>query len=237
MVHPLLADSESMHNYRSREIRDMINVLIVEDNRDVRRSLINILKNESEISVIGEADNGIQAVESAKTLLPDLILMDIRLPGQDGFQASKQIKKSCSRWKEIKILILSTFYDDNFVLKAQQSGVDGYLLKGITFDKLASAIKNTCNGFVTLDRVIYDRQNKMTLDSTNDTTALKKLSKAELEILKLIVTGEKNSAIATDLFLTEGTVRNYISKMLMKLECKNGRDLAVFGMKAGLWSQ
>ena len=237
MVHPLLADSESMHNYRSREIRDMINVLIVEDNRDVRRSLINILKNESEISVIGEADNGIQAVESAKTLLPDLILMDIRLPGQDGFQASKQIKKSCSRWKEIKILILSTFYDDNFVLKAQQSGVDGYLLKGITFDKLASAIKNTCNGFVTLDRVIYDRQNKMTLDSTNDTTALKKLSKAELEILKLIVTGKKNSAIATDLFLTEGTVRNYISKMLMKLECKNGRDLAVFGMKAGLWSQ
>ena len=213
----------------------MISVLIAEDNRDVRLSLINILKNDTEIHVIGEADNGHKAVELAKTLLPDLILMDIKLPGQDGFQASKQIKEFCKKGKSIKILILSTFYDDKFVLKAQQSSVDGYLLKGMAFDKLASAIKNTCSGFVTLDRVIYDRQNKLTENGVSNIADLNQLTKTELGILELIVMGKKNSAIAAELFLSEGTVRNYVSKMLIKLDCKNSRELAVFGMKAGVW--
>ena len=213
----------------------MINILIAEDNHDVRISLVNILEIDPEIHVAGEADNGLEAVELAKNLLPDLILMDLKLPRLDGLEASKQIKAFCAaRNRDIKILILSTFYDDEFVLKSQEYGVDGYLLKGMTFDKLASAIKNTCNGLVTLDRLVYEKKNRLTVGDVSYKSGLRLLSKTELEILKLIVKGKKNSEIAAELYFTEGTVRNCVSNMLSKLDCKNGRDLAVFGIKAGL---
>lgn len=212
----------------------MINILIAEDNNDVRVSLVNILKTDPELCFIGEADNGFQAVHLAKTLLPDLILMDIMLPGLDGLQAAKQIKQFCAvQERNMKILILSTFYDDDFVLKSQEYGIDGYLLKGLDFDKLASAIKNTCNGLVTLDRVIYEKQNRLT-SGTNNSFRLSMLNKTEISILRLIVKGKKNSQIAAELFLSEGTVRNYVSRMLAKLGCKTSRDLTVFGIRAGL---
>jgi len=213
----------------------MIKILIAEDNRDVRLSLVNMLKIDPEIHVIGEAATGFEAIQMAKTLLPNIVLMDIKMPGMDGLEAAKRIKVFCSvREKDIKILMLSTFYDDEFVLKSQKYGVDGYLLKGIAYDKLTSAIKNTCNGLVMLDRIIYERQNQLVLEGVQKKTDLSTLTKNELKILELIVKGKKNAEIAEVLFLSEGTVRNYISNMLAKLGCKNGRDLAVFGIKAGL---
>jgi len=215
----------------------MINVLIAEDNQYVRLSLVNILKIDADIRVIGEADNGFQAVEMAKFLLPDLVLMDIKLPGQDGLEAAKQIKAFCAaKGRNMKILILSTFYDDDFVLKSQEYGVDGYLLKGLAFNKLASAIKSTCDGIVTLDPLIYEKQSRLASDVLNNKPKLGALNKTELKILKLIVRGKKNVEIAAELSLSEGTVRNNISKMLLKLDCNTGRELAVFGIKAGLWS-
>ena len=213
----------------------MINILIAEDNRDVRLSLVNILKIDADIRVIGEAGNGFEAVALAKALLPNLILMDIKMPGIDGLESAKRIKAFCrAKEKDIRILMLSTFYDDDFVLKAQAYGVDGYLLKGLAFDKLASAIKNTYSGLVMLDRIIYEKQNKLALEAACKKSGLDALTRTELRILKLIVNGKKNAEIAAELFLTEGTVRNYISSMLAKLGCKNGRDLAVFGIRAGL---
>jgi len=213
----------------------MIDVLIAEDDREVRLSLLSILKTDPEIRVIGEADNGVKAVDLAKMLQPELILMDIRLPVQDGLEAARQIKEFYSaREKVIKILILSTYYDDEFVLKAQEYGVDGYLLKGLALDKLALAIKNTVVGLVTLDRVIYEKQSRLRADDADKKSELSMLTKTELKTLKLIVDGKKNAEIAEALFLSEGTVRNYVSSMLSKLGCKNGRDLAVFGIKAGL---
>jgi len=213
----------------------MINILIVEDDYEVRLSLVNILKTDSEIHVVGETDNGFDAVELAQSLQPDLILMDIKLPGLDGLEATKRIKVSlAARGKNIKILILSTFYDDEFVSKAKENSVDGYLLKGISFDRLASAIKNTADGFVTLDRLIYDKQSRLANSSPLSKSGLDSLTKTELKILKLIVKGMKNAEIASELYFSEGTVRNYISHLLSKLECRNGRDLAVYGIKAGL---
>ena len=213
----------------------MIDILIAEDNYEVRLSLINMLKNDSEFHVIGKADNGFKAVDMAKNLLPDLILMDIKMPGLDGLRASKQIKEFCAAIrKDIKILILSTFYDDAYVLKSQACEVDGYLLKGLTFDKLAAAIKNTCSGFVTLDRVIYEKQSKLKPNGTSSNAEFNILTKPELSILELIVKGKTNAEIASELFFSKGTVRNYISSMLSKLGCKNSRDLTVLGIKAGL---
>ncbi len=213
----------------------MINILIVEDNREVRLSLVNILKIDPGIRIIGEAGDGLEAVESAKKFLPDLILMDIKLPGLDGLEAAKQIKAFCaSSGRDMKVLILSTFYDDDYVLKSHEYGVDGYLLKGMAFDKLASTVKNTCNGLVTLDRIVYEKKNRLRVDNSYYAGKLAALTKTELKILELIVNGKKNAEIAAELFFAEGTVRNYISSMLSKLDCKNGRDLAVFGIKAGL---
>ena len=213
----------------------MINILIVEDSHDVRQSLISILKTDPEIRIVGETDNGSDAVTLAISTLPDLILMDIKLPGLNGLEAAKRIKVfSAAARRDIKILILSTFYDDDFVSKAQKYGVDGYLLKGLPFDRLASAIKNTFNGLVTLDRIVYEKQKSLTLEGINKKDEINCLTKTELKILKLIVGGKKNAEIAAELFLSEGTVRNYISSMLSKLRCKNSRDLAVWGIKAGL---
>jgi DNA-binding NarL/FixJ family response regulator len=213
----------------------MINILIAEDSYEVRLSLVNILKIDPEIRVIGEADNGLQAVHMAKALLSDLVLMDIQLPKLDGLEAAKQIKQFCADNEiDIKILIFSTFYDDDYILKSRQYGVDGYLLKGLGFNKLASAIKNTFNNLVMLDRVIYEKQNRLTSGSTTRKHELDLLSNTETKVLKLVVNGKNNVEISTELHLTEGTVRNYVSIMLSKLRCKNSRELAVFGIRAGL---
>jgi len=213
----------------------VINILIVEDDRDVRLSLKNILTIDPEFCVIGEAENGLEAVGLARNLLPDLILMDIRLPELDGLEATKRIKAFCeAENKDIKILVLSTFFDDDLVLKAQEYGVDGYLLKGLSSVKLVSAIKNTFNGLVTLDRIIYEKQNRQAINGVSKKSELSVLTNTELNILKLIVNGKNNAEIAAELFLSEGTVKNNVSNMLSKLGCRNSRALAVFGLKAGL---
>jgi DNA-binding NarL/FixJ family response regulator len=163
----------------------VINILIAEDDDGVRLSLANILKTDSEIRVVGEADNGLDAIELAKTLLPDLVLMDIRLPKADGLEASKQIKEFCAAKKmDNKILILSTFYDDEFVLKSQEYGVDGYLLKGMFLSKLVSAIKSTCNGYVTLDPVIYEKKNMLSVSDETYSYELRELTNTELSHLQ-----------------------------------------------------
>jgi len=213
----------------------MFNIIVAEDNREVRQTLVSMLKADPDIRVVGEAGNGFEVVGLAKTLLPHLILMDIRMPGIDGLEAAKLIKVyGGSEEKNIKILMLSTFYDDDLVLKALENGVDGYLLKGFSVNKLTSAIKNTCNGLVTLDRVIYEKQHLLAQKGAGKKTDLSFLSKNEQKILKLVVNGKNNAEIAEELFLSAGTIRNYISAMLSKLGCRNGRDLAVFGIRAGL---
>jgi len=249
----------------------MIDIIIVEDNYDVMQSLKYILESDGEINIIGMADNGPEAVELADRLAPNLMLMDIKLPGLNGLEAAKRIKENyAAQNRNIKILILSTFYDDDYVAKSQEYGVDGYLLKGVEIGKLASAIKNTYNGFVTLDRVIYEKQSKgaygyptarrdylprvdanytpakksgQSADYANgaisamdpvEMAVLRSLTDTEYMILKSIVRGKSNADIAGELYLSKGTVKNYISKMLLKLDCKNSRDLAAFGSRAGL---
>ena len=214
----------------------MIRILLAGDDKDIQASLAMILGKDPDIQLLDIANNGVEAVALAKSLKPDLILMDIGLPYLDGLEATKQIKAYFSVENlDVKILILSTFYDDDYVMKSQEYNVDGYLLKGLAFDKLISSIKNTYDGLITLDKVVYEKGKR--LGSGHDKekrSSLSLLSDKELEILKLITSGCKNSEISTTLFLSEGTVRNYISNILLKLNVKNSRELSAYGIKAGL---
>ena len=214
----------------------MIRILLVEDDKDVQVSLETILGKEAEFQLLYIADNGVEAVALAKALSPDLILMDIGLPILDGLEATRQIKAFFSaRNMDVKILILSTFYDDEFVIKSQEYGVDGYLLKGLAFDKLISTIKNTCDGLVTLDKVVYEKGKLLGgMHDSEKRSSLSLLNDRELKILKLISNGYKNAEISAALYLSEGTVRNYISNIILKLNVKNSRELAAYSIKAGL---
>ncbi|MCL1809770.1 MAG: response regulator transcription factor [Clostridiales bacterium] len=213
----------------------MINVLIAEDDLDVRTSLASTLESDPEICVVGEACDGFSVVKLAMSLLPDIILMDIRMPGIDGLEAAKIIRAlSTAKKKEMRVLLLSTFYDDDYVQKSRECGVYGYLLKGQTISKLANAIKSVASDLMTFDRTIYENQNTPAHYGTNQKSQLDLLSSNEIIILKLIVSGKKNSEIADELYLSGGTVRNYVSSMLSKLDCKSSRELASLGTKAGL---
>jgi len=214
----------------------MIRIMLAEDDKDVQLSLATILQKEPEFQLLDIANDGVAAVTLAKKLSPDLILMDIGLPLLDGLEATKQIKAHFSvREIDVKILILSTFYDDDYVLKSQEYGVDGYLLKGLAFDKLISTIKSTYDGLVIMDKLVYEKgKNLKGKYDSEKRSSLSLLSDRELEILKLITNGYKNAEISSALYLSEGTVRNYISNILLKLNVKNSRELAAYGIKAGL---
>ena len=214
----------------------MIKILLAEDDKEVQVSLANILEKEPEFKLLDIAGNGLEALTLAKSLSPDLILMDISLPIMDGLEATKQIKEYfAAQKKNVKILILSTFYYDDYVLKSQEYNVDGYILKGLAFEKLISAIKNTYDGLITLDKLVYEKGKLLGgIHDREKRSSLSLLNDRELAILKLITIGKKNSEIAASLYLSEGTVRNYISTILLKLNVKNSRELAAYGTKAGL---
>ena len=214
----------------------MIKILLAEDDKDIQLSIATILEKEPDCQLLDIASNGVEAVSLAKRLSPDLILMDIGLPFLDGLEATKQIKEHFSNSGiDVKVLILSTFYDDEYVMKSQDYNVDGYLLKGLAFDKLISTIRNTYDGLITLDKLVYEKGKLLGGTRNNEKReSLNHLNDRELEILKLISKGYKNAEISSALYLSEGTVRNYISNILLKLDVKNSRELAAFGIQAGL---
>jgi len=214
----------------------MIKILLAEDDKDIQLSIATILEKEPDCQLLDIASNGVEAVSLAKRLSPDLILMDIGLPFLDGLEATKQIKEHFSNSGiDVKVLILSTFYDDEYVMKSQDYNVDGYILKGLAFDKLISTIRNTYDGLITLDKLVYEKGKLLGGTRNNEKReSLNHLNDRELEILKLISKGYKNAEISSALYLSEGTVRNYISNILLKLDVKNSRELAAFGIQAGL---
>jgi len=214
----------------------MIKIMLAEDDKDVQLSLVTILRKEPEFQLVDIANDGIEAVALAKKWSPDLILMDIGLPLLDGLEATKQVKEYfAARDIDVKVLILSTFYDDDYVLKSQEYNVDGYLLKGLAFEKLILTIKNTYDGLITLDKLVYEKGKSLKGSCDKEKrSSLNLLNDRELDILKLISNGYKNAEISAALYLSEGTVRNYISNILLKLNVKNSRELAAYGIKAGL---
>jgi DNA-binding NarL/FixJ family response regulator len=192
-----------------------------------------ILEADPELEVVGLTYDGSEALELIPKAKPDLVLMDLKMPVMNGIHATREIKK---RHPEIKVLVLTTFGEDEWVFDAVRSGADGYLLKGTPRDKLVAAVKGTAAGEAYIDPEVGGKLlAQVARNSTlSETTVTADLSERELEVLKLLAGGLTNAEIAERLFLTRGTVRNYVSAILNKLDVEDRTQAAILAIRHGL---
>lgn len=216
----------------------MIKVLIVEDQEIIRQSLEIMLHNKAGIQIIGTAENGKQVTKLIKKLLPDVILMDIRMPEMDGVQCIEIIKDA---FPQIKIIVLTTFDDDEYVFNALKNGASGYLLKGISVKELVEAIKIVYGGGALINPNIAVKVFKFFSQMANADYivnvakgAVTDLSKNELRIIQFIGMGMSNKEITEKLKFSEGTIRNYISSILSKLNLRDRTQIAIYAVQSGL---
>ena len=213
----------------------MIKILIVEDQELIRQSLEIILSSQPGLSVIGLAGNGNEAVEMAGALSPDVILLDIRMPGMDGVSACRIIKE---KYPGIKIIVLTTFDDDEYVFDAIKYGANGYLLKGTSVDELANAIRTVYNNGTLINPAIasklvgfFSKLAKGDIPIPRQEPSLTELNQRENDIVKQVCKGYSNKEIAHTLFLSEGTVRNSISTILAKLNLRDRTQLVLYCLR------
>ena len=207
----------------------MINVLLVDDHEMVRLGVSSYLSIQEDIEVIGEAENGKIGYEKALSLRPDVILMDLVMDEMDGIEATKAI---LADWPEAKIIIVTSFIDDEKVYPAIEAGAAGYLLKTSTAHEIADAIRATQRG----ERVLEPEVTTKMMDRlTNRTPILHDdLTKREKEVLLLIAEGKSNQEIADELFITLKTVKTHVSNILSKLEVEDRTQATIYAFKHGL---
>lgn len=211
----------------------MIRIVICDDQAVVREGLEMILNADNDIEVVGLAEDGLRAFELAKEKKPDLVLMDLNMPAMNGIQATREISKHLP---DIKVLVLTTFGEDDLVFDAVRSGAVGYLLKGTPRQELVAAVKGTVAGDSHIDPSIGGKLLAQVAKSSGGTqsTLAVELSERELEVLRLIAQGFTNADIAERLHLTKGTVRNYVSAILGKLDVNDRTQAAVLAIKYNL---
>lgn len=209
-----------------------IKILIADDHHVVRRGLVFFLKTQKDIEVIGEAKNGQEAVEMTKRLNPDLVLMDLDMPIMDGIEATKQIKADLP---DMKIMILTSFSDQDHVIPAIEAGASGYQLKDIEPDELVRTIKRLLSGENQLHpKATSHLLSHMSNKNRDIKLPSEDLTKRELEVLLEIAKGKSNKEIASSLFITEKTVKTHVSNVLAKLDLQDRTQAALFAVKNGL---
>lgn len=215
----------------------MIKVLVVDDVAILRNSIKFMLEVNEEIEVVGTASNGREAFEKCSELMPDIVLMDLRMPDADGIEGTDLIKE---KYPHIKVIILTTFKEEEDIQAAIGSGADGYILKDIEPDELATAIKNTYKGFYTVHKDAYEsitRKSKKCEPEINSVNGLVDekgkplLSVQDIEIIRHLVNGKSYKEISKVMYISEGHIRNQISKILRKLELSDRMQLSLFAVK------
>lgn len=215
----------------------MIKVLIADDQELIRQSLQIVLEIEKDIEVIDAVTNGLEVVRSVRKEKPDVILMDIRMPEMDGVVCTQIIKEN---YPNIKIIILSTFDDDEYVFNALKYGASGYLLKGISTKELADAIRKVYQGTAMINEDIASKVVKLFSEMAQTNIAIQvneqqtaDLKTTEWQIISLVGSGLSNKEIAAKLNLSEGTVRNGLSNILSKLDLRDRTQLAIWAVQTG----
>ncbi len=215
---------------------DPIRLLIVDDQRLMREGLRTLLELEGGFDIVGEATNGQAALDAYTELKPDVLLMDIRMPGMDGVEATRRI---CARWPEARVIILTTFDDDANVFEGLRAGAVGYLLKDLSGQELANAVRTVYKGGALIEptvakRVMAEFARLHPPARTIDDGLPEPLSERELDILKLISAGFSNREIGNKLGLSEGTVKNYVTNVLQKIGVRDRTQAALRGRELGL---
>lgn len=215
----------------------MIKVLVVDDVAILRNSIKIMLQVSSEIEVVGTASNGREAFEKCSELIPDIVLMDLRMPGVDGVEGTELIKE---KYPQIKVMILTTFKEEEDIQAAIGSGADGYILKDIEPDELIAAIKNAYKGFYTVHKDVFDSITRKSKKSEPETQSVQSLfdnngkpllSVQDVEIIRHLVNGKSYKDISKIMFISEGHIRNQISKILRKLDLTDRMQLSLFAIK------
>ena len=213
-----------------------IRLLLVDDQRLMRDGLRTILELEGDLQVIGEAEDGESGLKSYEEFLPDVVLMDIRMPGMDGVEATRRM---LNRWPEARVIILTTFDDDEYIFEGLRAGALGYLLKDVSGSELAEAIRKVAAGGALIEpsvarKVIAEFARLEPAARSVNSGLPDPLSDREIEILKLLAQGLSNKNIADRLHLAEGTVKNYVSNVLSKLGVTDRTQAALRARELGL---
>ncbi|MET3696428.1 LuxR family two component transcriptional regulator [Bacillus oleivorans] len=208
-----------------------IKLIIADDHPIVRRGLVFFLKTQSDIRVIGEASSGNEIIQLADELQPDLILMDLLMPGLNGIEATKKIK---AKNPYIRIIILTSFSDQDQVIPAIEAGADGYQLKDVEPDVLVQAIREVVNGGKSLHPKATDQIVSQFTKKRKEDAKIDELTTREKEVLIEIAKGKSNKEIATSLYITEKTVKTHVSNILAKLELSDRTQAALFAVRNGL---
>lgn len=213
-----------------------IRLLIVDDQRLMREGLRTLLELERGFEVVAEAEDGQTALQAYAGFQPDVVLMDIRMPGMDGVEATRRLR---SRWPEARIVILTTFNDDDYVFEGLRAGALGYLLKDLSGQELAQAVRTVAQGGALIDpsvarRVLQEFARLAPPARPPGAGLAEPLTERELEILRLLAEGMSNREIGLKLHLTEGTVKNYITGVLQKIGVRDRTQAALRGRELGL---
>ncbi len=208
-------------------------VVICDDQAIVREGLAMLLGLERDIQVAGVAEDGAQAVDLVAQKAPDLVLMDLKMPGMNGIEATRQIR---ARFPEVKVLVLTTYDDDEWVFDAVRAGASGYLLKDTPREEVIRAVRGTVAGRVYLDPVVAGKVLEQAAGRQTRPSSLltEKLTDRELDVLRLLARGLTNADIAARLYLSEGTVRNHVSAILAKLAVQDRTQAAILAIQHGL---
>ena len=207
----------------------MVRLLLVDDQEIIRQGIKSLLESQPDFEVVGEAANGKQAISKVEALHPDMILMDVRMPIMDGIAATKAI---IQQFPQIKILILTTFDDDEYISQGMQFGAKGYLLKDTPLETLANAIRLVYVGHTHLGPGLFEKiitgTNEVIEKKPQPPRELEELTPREKEVLCLIAKGANNREIAKNLFISERTVKNHVTSILTRLNLRDRTQAAIF---------
>ncbi len=215
---------------------DPIRILLIDDQRLMREGLRILLELEPDLEIVGEAQDGGAGLEAYEQLQPDVVLMDVRMPGMDGVEATWRLHE---RWPDARVIILTTFDDDEYVFEGLRAGALGYLLKDVSGHDLAEAVRTVAAGGALIEpsvarKVVAEFARVAPPARAPEDSLPEPLSEREREILQLVALGLSNAEIAARLSLAQGTVKNYVTTILQKLGARDRTQAALRARELGL---